>query len=292
MVALKRVFRYLKGTKNRHLHFWGALGGRPGGEGENTLRHYVDSDYAGCPDEEALTGGLFITCGGAIEWRSRKLMSTAQSTADGKYYTFRPSCIGLTRISHHLNELGIPTIPHVFSNSQSLIASIENRIYHRTAVALIANKYYLAVDMPTDGEVKSSYVPTGEMLVDCCTNSRPKPANLKQFAAMGMIGIGLGNGLRINLTNRHKNDITIGLGNGHANHIGIGSGNVIENGVGRYISSAHLFPGDPQCLIGSSSHLFTIFVLNGGDSRPGGVLRWLDVRKSLCKELWCDMPLL
>jgi len=53
----------------------------------------------------------------------------------------------LTQISHLMNELGIPTAPHVFSDSQSLIASIKNRIHRGTAVAHIATKYNLAADM-------------------------------------------------------------------------------------------------------------------------------------------------
>jgi len=102
-----------------------------------------------------------------------------------------------TQISHLLNELGIPTIPHVFSDSQSLIASIMNRIYRGTAVAHIATKYYLAADMARDGEIDLNYVPTTEMLADCFTKPLPKPAFLKQCAAMAMMGIGLGNGLGI-----------------------------------------------------------------------------------------------
>jgi hypothetical protein len=41
-------------------------------------------------------------------------------------------------------------------------------------------------------EIDLSYVPTAEMLADCFTKPMPKPALLKQCAAMGMIGIGLG----------------------------------------------------------------------------------------------------
>jgi 4-hydroxyphenylpyruvate dioxygenase-like putative hemolysin len=52
-----------------------------------------------------------------------------------------------TQILDFLNELGIPTIPHVFFDSQSLIASIKNRIYRGTSVAHIATKYYLGADM-------------------------------------------------------------------------------------------------------------------------------------------------
>jgi len=75
--------------------------------------------------------------------------------------------------------------------------------------------------MARDGKIDLSYVPTAEMLADCFTMPLPKPGFLKQCAAMGMIGIGLGNGLGI------------GPGNGRGNGIGIGHGNGIGNAVGK-----------------------------------------------------------
>ena len=119
MVALKRVFRYLNGTKDWRLRFGGALGaGALAGEGEGALGCFVDSDYAGCPDDYSLKSGLVITLGGAVDRRSRKQKSTAQSPTDAKYYAFGVGCMRFTQISHLLNELGIPTITHVFSDSQ------------------------------------------------------------------------------------------------------------------------------------------------------------------------------
>jgi len=219
MVALKCVFRYLNSMKDWRLRFGGALGGAL--DGKSTLRCCVDSDYAGCPDDYKLTSGLVITLGGAVDWRARKQKSTAQSTTDAEYYAFGVGCIRLTQISHLLNELGIPTIPHVFSDSQALIASIKNRFYRGTAVAHIATKYFLAADMARDEEIDLSYVPTAEMFADCFTKPLPKPAFLKQSEAMGTIGNGLGIG------------IGHGVGNGHGN--GIGTGNGVRNGVGKPI---------------------------------------------------------
>jgi hypothetical protein len=118
MVALKRVFRYLNGTKDWRLRFGGVcvLGeGALGGESE--LKCYVDSDYAGCPDDYKSTSGLVITFGGVVDWRLRKQNSTAQSTTDAEYYAFGVGSMRLAQISHHLNELGIPTIPRVFFDS-------------------------------------------------------------------------------------------------------------------------------------------------------------------------------
>jgi hypothetical protein len=67
----------------------------------------------------------------------------------------------------------------VFSDSQSLIATINNRIYRGTAVAHIATKYYLDAKMARDGEIDLSYVPTAEMLADSFTQQLPMPAFLK-----------------------------------------------------------------------------------------------------------------
>jgi hypothetical protein len=49
----------------------------------------------------------------------------------------------------------------------------------------------------------------------------------------------------------------------------LASGMVSET---KLIDRAHLFRGDPQCVFLSSSQLFTGYVSNGRDSRPGGVL--------------------
>jgi hypothetical protein len=124
---------------------------------------------------------------------------TAQSKTDAEYYAFGLGCMRLTQISHLLNELCIPTIPHVFSDSLSLIASNKNRLDRRTAVAHIATNYYLAADMARDVQINMCYILTAEMLADCFTKPLPKPPFWKQCAAMGMIGnglrIGIGNGL-------------------------------------------------------------------------------------------------
>jgi hypothetical protein len=73
-----------------------------------------------------------------------------------KYYAFGVGCMRLIQISHRLNKLGIPTIPQVFSVSQSLMASIKKQIYRGTAVAHISTKYYLAADIARDGEIHLS----------------------------------------------------------------------------------------------------------------------------------------
>jgi hypothetical protein len=152
MVAPLCVFWYLNDTKDLQLGV--------GGEVEGAVECYVDSDYAGCPDDLQTTSGLIITFRGAVDSTWRKQRSTAQSTTNAEYYAFEVGCIRLNHISHHSNMLSIPTIPHVFSVSQSLIISIKNRIYSGNALTHIANKYNLAEDQTRDGGIDLSYVPT------------------------------------------------------------------------------------------------------------------------------------
>jgi hypothetical protein len=61
------------------------------------------------------------------------------------------------------------------------------------------------------------------MLTDCVTMLLPKPAFVKQCAAMGMIRIRLGNYLEIGIGSV--------LRSGHANGIGTGKG--IGNAIGK-----------------------------------------------------------
>jgi len=132
----------------------------------------------------------------------------------------------LTQISHLLRELGITMIPQVFSDSQSPIASIKNRIYRGAAVAHIATKYYLAAYLARDGEINVSYILTPEMLTDCFTKPLPQPAFLNQCATMGMIGIGRGDGVGYGLST---------IRNSRGNGIRIGTEYGIGNGVGKQI---------------------------------------------------------
>jgi hypothetical protein len=68
IVTLKRVLRCLHGTKDRRVLFRLALRG----EGDGAVGYYIDSGYAGCPDDYKSTSGLVITFRGAVNWRLRR----------------------------------------------------------------------------------------------------------------------------------------------------------------------------------------------------------------------------
>jgi len=131
----------------------------------------------------------------------------------------------------------------MFSGAESQMARIIYRMYHGTAVAHFATKYTLAAVMARDRETQLSYIPTAEMLAHCFPKLLPKPAYMKQCAVMGMIRIGLGNVLGIEIGNCLRNSLNM-FANGYGSGIGMAIGHGIMNAIGKYIDWACVLCGD------------------------------------------------
>jgi hypothetical protein len=67
--TVKRVFRYLCGTKDYVICYQG----KPGGDSELNVHGFVDVDWAGDLDRRRSTSGyVFKMFGGAINWMSKR----------------------------------------------------------------------------------------------------------------------------------------------------------------------------------------------------------------------------
>lgn len=79
--VLKRVFRYLAGTKHLTIVF------RPGDDENRHLIGYCDADWAGPHSEKGLStsGFVFMMAGGPISWTLKKQSCVALSTTESEY---------------------------------------------------------------------------------------------------------------------------------------------------------------------------------------------------------------
>ena len=78
-IALKRIFRYLKGTSEYGLVYFN-------NKDENILAAYSDADWAGdLNDRKSTSGYISMLSGGAVCWKSRKQTCVALSTAEAEY---------------------------------------------------------------------------------------------------------------------------------------------------------------------------------------------------------------
>ena len=76
--SIKRVLRYIKGTRNLGITYSASESLNPIG--------YVDSDWAGCLETRKSTEGMvFLLAGGAVFWRSKKQTVIATSSCEAEY---------------------------------------------------------------------------------------------------------------------------------------------------------------------------------------------------------------
>ncbi|POM75106.1 Retrovirus-related pol Polyprotein, partial [Phytophthora palmivora] len=77
-IAVKRIFRYLQGTKSHGIRF------SPGKDID--FQDFSDVDWAGdLSDRKSTSGYLFQVAGGPISWGSKKQSSVSLSTSEAEY---------------------------------------------------------------------------------------------------------------------------------------------------------------------------------------------------------------
>ncbi|XP_042983347.1 secreted RxLR effector protein 161-like [Carya illinoinensis] len=98
--VVKRVLRYLQGTKDYQLTF------RRTDNLEVT--GYSDSDFVGCSDSrKSISGYVFLLASGAISWKSMKQTITASSIMEAEFVgCFEATVHGLWLINF-ISELGV-----------------------------------------------------------------------------------------------------------------------------------------------------------------------------------------
>ena len=174
--AVKRVLRYVKGTKDFGICFDGTKDIMPVG--------YSDSDWAGDVNDRKSTGGyVFTMCGGPISWSSRKQSVVATSSCEAEYIALCAACkeaIWVMKIVSPLikiTEVGKSVT--IFSDSQSAIAlSLTEAVNRRNKH--IAITYHFVREVVDDGRVKLEYIPTKNMLADTMT----KPLGRVKFQGL------------------------------------------------------------------------------------------------------------
>ena len=98
ITGIKRVMRYLNGTRNRGIRYSKSHG--------LDLRGYSDSDYAGDRDKaKSTTGWVFFMAGGPVSWSSHRQSVVAQSTAEAEYYALNSATREAAWLRSFLTEL-------------------------------------------------------------------------------------------------------------------------------------------------------------------------------------------
>ena len=146
--AIKRIFRYLKGTSNLGLLYR-----------DNTspvCTGYSDADWAGdIGDRKSTSGYMFLQGGAAISWKSNKQPCIALSTTEAEYVALSAAAqeaIWIQKLTSDLLNKNIQGTT-IMEDNQSAICLAKNQLTHGKTKN-IEIKYHFVRDLVEDGRIK------------------------------------------------------------------------------------------------------------------------------------------
>lgn len=128
---VKRVFKYLKGTKNLGLNYLGR---------HSDLLAYSVASFADCKSSVSTCGYVIKLYGDTISWRVTKQSYVALSTCEAEYVAMSQTCQELIAINKSLmrlnNESLLPAILRCDNKAAAICAQTSggNRLRHMTEV--------------------------------------------------------------------------------------------------------------------------------------------------------------
>ncbi|GJZ37918.1 retrovirus-related pol polyprotein from transposon TNT 1-94 [Tanacetum coccineum] len=168
--AVKRIFRYLKGTINMGLWYSKDTG--------MSMTAYADADHAGCQDTRRSTSGSAQFLGDKlISWSSKKQKWTAISSTKVEYIALFGCCAQILWMRSQLANYGFQfnKIPLYYDN-KSAIALCCNNIQHSQAKHIDV-RYHFIMEQVEKGIMELYFVRTEYHLADIFT----KPLQRERF---------------------------------------------------------------------------------------------------------------
>ncbi len=176
--AVKRIFRYLKGTRDFALVYGGEM---------MDLVGFVDADGASQEHRHAITGYMFMVDGGAVSWASKKQELVTLSTTEAEYVAATHAAKEAVWLRSLVAELfTAPMEPTtLYGDNQSAIALAQGGQYH-ARTKHIDIWYHFICYIINAGSIKLIYCPTDDQTADVLTKALPS-VKAKHFAsAMGL----------------------------------------------------------------------------------------------------------
>jgi hypothetical protein len=170
VLAVKRIFRYLKGTKEFGLWY-------PKGK-DLSLIAYTDADWAGCIDDRRSTSGATFYLGEClVSWLSKKQSSVSLSTTETEYIAATTCCTQVLWMKQTLTDIQVEydePIP-IYCDNTSAISISKNLVMH-SKMKHIPIKYHFLREQVAEKNIRVEYVGTKEQVADIFTKPLPREA--------------------------------------------------------------------------------------------------------------------
>jgi hypothetical protein len=178
--AVKRVLKYLKGTRNYKLTF---------GDGEKGLRGFTDADWGQQPDRHSISGHCFLLDGGAFSWSSNKQRLVTLSSAESEFVAITNAVKEACWIRSFLGEIFRPLAQPITlycDNQAAIIISNNNKFQGRTKHIDI--RYKFIYEIIENEMIQLQYCSTENMVADIFTKALPRSKLLYFLSLLGFNG--------------------------------------------------------------------------------------------------------
>ncbi|GJU14797.1 retrovirus-related pol polyprotein from transposon TNT 1-94 [Tanacetum coccineum] len=162
--AVKRIFRYLKGTVNRGLWY--------PKDSSIALTAFADADHAGCQDTRRSTSGSMQFLGDRlISWSSKRQKSAAISSTEAEYIALSGCCAQILWMRSQLTDygFGFNKIP-MYCDNKSAIALCCNNVQHSRSKH-IDIRFHFIKEHVENGVIELYFVNTEYQLADIFTKA-------------------------------------------------------------------------------------------------------------------------
>ncbi|THH12624.1 hypothetical protein EUX98_g9795 [Antrodiella citrinella] len=172
--AVKRVYAYLKGTKD----WWLTLGG----DDKSPAIGYSDADGMSNPDRHAISGYAFLI-GGAVSWSSKRQEIVSVSTTEAEYVALTHAFKEAIWMRNFIIEVfRAPPLPmNVKSDSMGAIALAKDDKFHARTKHIDIRFHFVRYNIE-DKKILLTYCPTDDMTADIFTKALDN-MKAKHFAA-------------------------------------------------------------------------------------------------------------
>lgn len=176
--ALKRVFRYLSGTRGRGLTFRAGLPTVPVGHSDSNWGNDIDT-------RRSVSGSVFILHGAAVSWKSKMQPTVALSTTEAEYMAASRAAQEALYIRHLLRDLGYEQTDAtvIYEDNQGCIAMSKNPVM-RDCCKHINSRVHFLRELAASGDVVMEYENTKDMTADVLTKPLPADPHMKHTGTM------------------------------------------------------------------------------------------------------------
>ncbi|GJZ26294.1 retrovirus-related pol polyprotein from transposon TNT 1-94 [Tanacetum coccineum] len=162
--AVKRIFRYLKGTVHRGLWY--------PKDSSFALTAFADADHAGCQDTRRSTSGSIQLLGDRlVSWSSKRQKSAAISSTEAEYIALSGCCAQVLWMRSQLTDygFGFNKIP-MYCDNKSAIALCCNNVQHSRSKH-IDIRFHFIKEHVENGMIELYFVNTEYQFADIFTKS-------------------------------------------------------------------------------------------------------------------------